>query len=165
MFRSLHGKAVAHYRAGERSADGLFDGGERDFLAGIGLKPIFLFDHAEDFCSRGEPDYDTTLLIAAVRRDYFLTVQKGVWTDERFDIEGLPAREDEFRGIAWLPRIVPKAWGFIVGSLPEDIMYDCGGDRKFLASWRVHPADFLRAAWATNGNIAGLHGFLEQSSQ
>lgn len=161
-FRSLHTKAIARYGEGARSADDLFDAVETEFLAEIGLRPIFLFDHAEDFLGRGEPDYDTTLLIASARRDYFLIVQRGVWTDEEFDVEGLPAREDEFDGIAWLPRIVPKAWGFLVGNLPTDIMYDCGGDRKFLATHGVHPADFLRAAWAEAGNINGLLKFLKQ---
>ncbi len=161
QFRSLHAKAVARFGEGERSADALFDSGETEFLAGIGLRPIFLFDHAEDLCGRGEPDYDTTLLIASARRDYFLNVQRGVWTAEGFDTEGLPARGDEFDGIAWLPRIVPKAWGFLLGNLPPDIMYNCGGDRKFLAEHNVHPADFLRAAWSEGGKIDGLRNFLK----
>ncbi len=162
QFRSLHAKAVDRFGKGERTADDLFDSAETAFLATLGLRPIFLFDHAEDLCGRGAPDYDTSLLIASARRDYFLNVQGGHWTNQGFDVEGLPAREDEYDGIAWLPRIVQKAEGFLSGNLPADIMYFCGGDRKFLAEHDVHPADFLRATWAEEGKIDGLRAFLRK---
>ena len=34
------------------------------------------------------------------------------------------------------------------GEMPSDLMFDCGGDRKFLQSVNHHPADFLRHVWA-----------------
>ena len=49
---------------------------EKSFLASIGLRPINLYDYAEDFVSAAEPDWETFLLIAAARRDYFLFEQK-----------------------------------------------------------------------------------------
>ncbi len=159
-FRSLHAKAVALYGEGERSAEHLFDADETAILKQIGLRPIFLFDHAEDLHGRGEPDYETTLLIASARRDFFLNVQDGGWTEEKFDLQSLPSREDEFDGIAWFPRVAQKAQAFLVGNLPDDIMFNCGGDRKFFSEHEIHPADFLRACWAEGGKVAGLRRFL-----
>jgi len=31
-------------------------------------------------------------------------------------------------------------------------MYCCGGDRKFLRKYSIHPADFLRNVWAAGDN-------------
>ncbi|MGC1480566.1 MAG: hypothetical protein WA771_08675 [Chthoniobacterales bacterium] len=146
-FRPLHSLAVSQYSAGQRDCDTFFAPPQREFLASIGLRPIFLYDHAEDFCGGGDPDYETTLLIASVRRDHFIYLQNGQWSDEAFDLKGLPERKAEFEGIAWLPRILAKARGFLRGNLPPDIMYNCGGDRDFLARHHCHPADFLRAVW------------------
>lgn len=148
-FRELHTVAVDRYRQGLRGADTLFDPSQTEFLASIGLRPIFLYDHAEDLCGGGNPTFETTLLIAAARRDYFLVEQSSVWTEEPFAAETLPARTDELAGIPWLPRILQKARGCLLGNLPPNIMFNCGGDRQFLSRHHCHPADFLRAVWAS----------------
>lgn len=163
-FRELHALAVQRYRLGDRGAANFFDSTQTEFLASIGLHPIFLYDHAEDLCGRGDPTFETTLLIAAARRDYFLVEQESVWTTEPFAVDTLPARTDELDGIAWLPRILQKARGFLIGNLPDDIMFDCGGDRQFLARHQCHPADFLRAVWASGGDDKKIIGYLKSFS-
>jgi hypothetical protein len=32
--------------------------------------------------------------------------------------------------------------------LPTVTMYNCGGDRAFFKAHNIHPAEFLRVAWA-----------------
>jgi len=71
QLHSLYDIAVAKYRDGQRGANHFFDAVETGFLASIGLKPIHLYDYAEDFVGGDEPDWDTVLLIVAARRDYF----------------------------------------------------------------------------------------------
>ncbi len=66
-------------------------------------------------------------------------------------VEALPAKTEEMDGIVWLPRIIQKAMGRLRGELPNDLMYCCGGDRKFFRTHDVHPADFLRMVWAAKG--------------
>lgn len=150
QLRALYDKAVALYRQGQRGAESYFETEEADFLSSIGLKPINVYDFAEDFSRGGEPDWDTFLLIAAARRDYFLAVQHGQPAPEQpFD---LPGRQDELGGIPWLPRITYKAQCFLEGRLRSDVMYCCGGDRGFLRRHNVHAADFLRVVWAAKGD-------------
>ena len=50
------------------------------FLKSIGAKPREIFDYVEDCVAAegSEPTPETALLVAAVRRDYFLVMQKGV---------------------------------------------------------------------------------------
>lgn len=162
-FRHLHTLATRQYQAGQRGADTFFDKSQTQFLASIGLRPIFLYDHAEDFSGGDDPAYETTLLIAAARRDYFLYEQDATWTKKNFDTASLPARAAELEGIPWLPRILQKARGFLNGNLPEDIMYNCGGDRNFLARHGCHPADFLRAVWAAGPDDTKIVEFLKKS--
>lgn len=61
-------------------------------LATIGLKPINVFDYIEDYVNRGEPDWETFLLVAAARRDYFLHEQNGEWSQEMLDSSELPPK-------------------------------------------------------------------------
>jgi hypothetical protein len=42
-------------------------------------------------------------------------------------------------------------------------MYCCGGDRRFLKEHDIHPADFLRAIWASGGDTAKLLAYVQQS--
>ena len=148
--RAIHERAVSNYRDGDRRLDKWFSDAERQFLASIGLEPIHVYDAAEDYVGSGEPDWDTFLLIAAARRDYFLQVQREKPMENC--AAPLPERGAQLGGIPWLPRIIRKARCFLEGSLREDIMYCCGGDRHFLRSHGIHPADFLRAVWASQGD-------------
>lgn len=140
--------AVTKYKEGDREPDNYFDGATLAELAAIGLNKMDVYDFAEDFVKRGEPDFETFLMICEARRDYFLTVQGGKPTGKTIDSGALSPKTKEIEGIAWLPRIIEKAVAKLHGELPAETMYGCGGDRKFLKEHNIHPAEFLRVAWA-----------------
>jgi|GEM_PF-319004 len=140
--------AVAKYEAGNREPDSYFDEATRAELASVGLNTMDIYDYAEDYVSHGEPDFETFLLVCAARRDYFLAVQEGQPSEQVIAPEALPPKDAEIKGVVWLPRIIPKAYAKLKGELPPETMYGCGGDRKFFKANKIHPADFLRAAWA-----------------
>ncbi len=148
--------AVAKYEAGNREPDSYFDAATLAELASIGLNTMDVYDAAEDFVSGGDPDFETFLLVSAARRDYFLTAQEGKASDKVLDSASLPAKTDSAKDIVWLPRIMPKAWAKLRGELPPETMYGCGGDRRFFKENKIHPADFLRAAWAYEDDAAKL---------
>lgn len=147
-FRKIYDRGVQSYRAGNRKASTMFNEEEKSFLASIGCTPQELFDFVEDFVNGGEPDFETVLLMTAVRRDYFLFVQKGKPSSRVIDMNKLPAKSAEVAGIAWLPRLIEKARAKLRGEMPPELMYGCGGDRPFLQGVNVEPADFLRMVWA-----------------
>jgi hypothetical protein len=93
--RELYDKAVDLYRGGNRDLDSYFSADERAWLTSVGLRPINLYDWAEDMVSAGEPDWNTVLLIAAARRDYFLVHQKGVTANTVTEAAELPAKTEE----------------------------------------------------------------------
>ena len=76
----------------------------------------------------------------------------GITKEVPTDSSSLPQKPEELDGIPWLPRIIAKATCFLEGGLCLDIMYGCGGDRRFLKEHDIHPADFLRIVWASGGN-------------
>lgn len=140
--------AVAKYKQGCREVESYFDEATSTELASIGLNAMDVYDYAEDFVTRGEPDFETFLMVSEARRDYFLTVQEGKPSENTLDSSTLPPKTDEVVGIVWLPRIIPKAIAKLRGELPPETMYGCGGDRNFFKENNIHPAEFLRAAWA-----------------
>lgn len=151
-FEELYDLAVKRYAEGIRGADKYFDANQVKFLEGIGSYPQELYDFAEDGVNYGEPDRGTALLIAAVRRDYFLVVQKGKSGGARHEMKEFAAKDDKLEGIVWLPRIIQKAQAKLEGRMPLDMMYGCGGDRAFLKEHDLHPADFLREVWAAKAD-------------
>ena len=146
---TLYEKAVSLYRKGNHDVVSYFTADEQAFLASIGLKPINVYDYAEDWVGSGQPDWDTFLLIAAARRDFFLYEQDGKINPAELNGDELPSRKTALGGIEWLPRIIKKARCFLDGSLCDDVMYCCGGDRGFLQRHDIHPADFLRVVWSS----------------
>ncbi|MGB0258286.1 MAG: DUF5069 domain-containing protein [Coraliomargarita sp.] len=140
--------AVAKYESGHQKPEGFLDEKTLSELSQLGVTLMDVFDYAEDYISGGEPDFETFLMVHEVRRDYFLTTQKGVHSNDRLDSSTLPAKDSELRGIVWLPRIIQKALSKLRGELPPETMYGCGGDRKFLKTNNIHPAEFLRIVWA-----------------
>ena len=76
----------------------------------------------------------------------------GSGSEKRVKVENLPPKDAKLKGIVWLPRVIAKAQARLRGELPDEIMYGCGGDRKFFRTHDVHPADFMRAVWAAKGN-------------
>jgi hypothetical protein len=156
QFRKVYEAASERYGKGEREPQKLFSKTDLEFMASIGCTAQELFDFIDDLARYGEPNYETTLLTTAVRRDYFVLVQNGVPTRKIISMDTLPAKTAEVDGIAWLPRLIEKARIKLRGEMPPDLMYGCGGDRPFLRSMNVELAEFLRLVWVCgdeNGKI------------
>jgi hypothetical protein len=151
-FGKLFTAGVQKYRAGHQKAAGLVDEQGRIFLESIGYTEQEFFDFVEDFAKGEEPTLKTALEIAAVRRDYFLQVQAGRRSLQVISMSDLPSKDAEIEGIGWLPRIIPKAEAKLRGEMPPDLMYGCGGDRKFFRTNGIDPAEFLRQVWRANGS-------------
>lgn len=161
-FRQTYDHAVAQYRAGNRAPTTFFNADQAAFLAGIGHSAQELYDFAEDAIKYGEPSFTDALLIASARRDYFLVVQKGKVTGKPIRVEELPAKDAAVAGFTWLPRIIVKARAKLRGEMPAELMYGCGGDRNFLKSVNIHPADFLRHVWAAGDDDAKMTKFVQR---
>lgn len=151
-FRTIYDKAVRLYGSGGRNAEEFFTKLETTFLASIGCTAQEMFDYAEDAHNYGEPDFDTALMIQLVRRGYLVLVQEGNASKVVLDEASLPAKTDEVNGIAWLPRLMPKARAKLRGELPKSLMYGCGGDRRFFKEHDIHPAEFLQVIWQAGDN-------------
>ena len=89
-----------------------------------------------------------------MRRDFFLSVQKGKPSTAVLVEAALPAKDEKAKGIEWLPRIIPKAKAKLRGELPATLMYCCGGDRRFFKAHDILPAEFLSLVWR-NGDKDG----------
>ena len=152
MFADLFTSSVEKYQSGHHRAKALVDSAENQFLASIGYSEQEFFDFVEDFAKGGEPTLATALSIAEVRRDYFLKEQGGHASSKRVVVSDLPAKDAALDGIAWLPRIIQKAEAKLRGEMPAELMYGCGGDRRFFRTNEIDPADFLREIWKTNGD-------------
>jgi hypothetical protein len=155
-FSDLFAPAVEKYRQGHQKAHGLVDRKGEEFLRSIGYTEQEFFDFVEDFAKGGEPTLPTALAIAAVRRDYFLQEQKGEFSTRRIAMADLPSKDAEVEGIGWLPRLIPKAEAKLRGEMPPELMYGCGGDRKFFRGNGIDPAEFLRQTWKANGDSAKI---------
>ena len=163
-FLDLFDRCSVKYRAGRTDWNGWFNEADAALLKSIGCQPREFFDFVEDFCNyNGQPSAATALLIAAARRDYFLTIQQGVPSTHVVDPSTLPPKPDtSLGGIPWMARITVKARAKLRGEMHPDTMYGCGGDRNFLSEHNAHPADFLRAVWAAGDDdqkvLAWLRG-------
>lgn len=148
-FLELFDRCTTAYRGGNTDFNSYYSREDLGFLESIGYQPREFFDFVEDFVEEGEPTASTALLVAAARRDYFLTVQNGATSDKRLTRDDIPGFGDELEGMTYFPRIIAKAQAKLRGELDPDLMYGCGGDRNFLhKSGGIHPADFLRHVWA-----------------
>jgi hypothetical protein len=150
-FLNLFDRAVAAYRGGEKDYNRHYNSADLAFLGSIGCQPREFFDFVEDFCEEGEPSPSTALLVASVRRDYFLAIQNGSPDPgEIVNRDNIPGFGEELAGLPYFPRILAKAKAKLRGGLDPDLMFGCGGDRAFLErNGGIHPADFLRHVWAT----------------
>ena len=157
LFRALYDKAVRQYASGQRGAETFFTSEETAWLAANGLTAQNIYDYAEDHNGyNGEPGFEHALAIETVRRDYFLNVQQGRASSTRLDEASLPAKTDAVRGIAWLPRLVPKALAKLRGELPPSLMYCCGGDRRFFKERNILPAEFLSLLWRHEQDLGAV---------
>jgi hypothetical protein len=164
-FTDLFEASVKKYRAGHEKAAGLVDAEGGKFLASIGYTEQEFFDFVEDFARGGEPTLETALKIAAVRRDYFLKEQEGTRSRHTIVMADLPSKEAEVEGIGWLPRLIPKAEAKLRGEMPPELMYGCGGDRKFFKTHHVDPAEFLRTVWSAKGNQPKIVAWVKAQSR
>lgn len=149
-FLTLFDRCVASYQGGNRDFETYYSADDLEFLGTIGHKPREFFDFVEDFCDDGEPSASSALMIAAIRRDYFQTVQNSVPPSdgELLTRDDVPTFGDALDGVPYLPRILAKARAKLRGELDPDLMFGCGGDRHFLKKHgNIHPADFLRQVW------------------
>jgi hypothetical protein len=121
----------------------MFEKSDVAFLATIGCTAQELFDFVDDGQRYGEPDFDTTLAVTAIRRDYFLNVMHGQSTGRIATMGSLPAKSAAVDGIAWLPRLIEKARLKLRGEMPDDLMYGCAGDRPFLTEMNMDLPGFL----------------------
>ena len=151
-FRALYEQAVARYSSGQRGAAGFFTAEDVAFLNAHGLTEQHLYDYGEDRHNHGEPDVETALAIECVRRDYFLNVQGGHALTVVLDTATLPPKTAAVRGIAWLPRLIPKTRAKLRGELPASLMFGCGGDRTFFTQHDIFPAEFLSVVWRAGDN-------------
>ena len=131
----------------------MFTSVQSQALSSIGCSAQELFDFVEDAIRYGEPDYETALLVTAVRRDYFLNVLNAIQATCQVDMATLPPKSAQLGGIVWLPRAIEKAKAKLRGEMPPDLMYTCGGDREFFERVKMHPADFLKLVWDTEGDL------------
>jgi predicted dehydrogenase len=163
-FTRLFNASVERYRGGHQKAVGMIDDKGAKFLASIGHTDQEFFDFVEDFAKAGEPTLDSALRIAAVRRDYFLKVQNSTRSTHVISMEELPSKDSTIEGIEWLPRLLSKAEAKLRGEMPPELMYGCGGDRKFFRNNHIDAAEFLRRVWTAKGNHAEIVEWVKASA-
>lgn len=164
LFRELFDRCVERYRSGDTDFNSYYSEDDQAFLGSIGYRPREFFDFVEDFCDEATPSPEAAVLIASVRRDFLKVVQGGETSDSLLSPEVIPEKDAELDGLAWLPRIIAKARAKLRGELDPDTMFSCGGDRAFLRSHDIHPADFLRAVWAAGDNDAKIAVYVRENS-
>ncbi len=155
-FRALYDSAVDRFVSGRRGADTFCSVEEKAWLTTHGLTAQNLYDYAEDHVGYGEPGPDSAVAIEVVRHNYFFSVQQGRASGAVLDVEKMPAKSEAVRGIAWLPRLIPKAKAKLRGELPASLMYCCGGDRSFFKTHDILPAEFLSVVWRLEHDDAAI---------
>jgi hypothetical protein len=157
----LHDKASASYLAGCREPSQILPVEDLEMLAKLGVAPQFLYDAVDDLVRYGEPGKAVFVQLAQMRADHFQTALQGRPPSRIFEERELPLKSAEFQGVSWLPRIIRKAQCFLEGSLCDDIMYGCAGDRSFLKKYNATLPSFLAVVRDTHGDPAQALRFLE----
>ena len=148
-FSDLFARCLQRYQSGDKDYNGYYSETDLELLSSIGYRPREFFDFVEDLCEEATPSATTALLIAAVRRDYFIVEMNCEMREPTVTRDNIPTFGDQTEGFTYLPRILAKARAKLRGELDPDLMFGCGGDRKFLKEHgNIHPADFLRRVWA-----------------
>ncbi len=137
-------KADVLYKEGKRGTANLFEEEDLNFLHSIGHSAQEAYDFVEDWNNYGGPDFETFLMLAGIRRYYFLHTMKAQQADKIVDTVDLPPKTESVRGIVWLPRLIEKARAKLRGEMSDDLMYGCGGDRDFSMAHEIHLADILQ---------------------
>ncbi len=110
----------------------------------------------------GVPSFETTAAISEVRFAYFQEKLGGKPTGRTATMESLPPKTEEVDGVAWLPRLIVKTGLKLRGEMPSDLMFCCGGDRRFFAEHGIAPQDFLKAAWQHENDPASLRKWFQE---
>jgi hypothetical protein len=152
QFRAVYQLGVAAWKGGRRTPSTMFGKEEAPFLASIGCTAQELFDFVDDGQRYGEPDYDTTLAVTEIRRQYFLDELHSQRAGKIRRMEDFPAKSAEVDGIAWLPRLIEKGRAKLRGEMPDDLMFGCGGDRAFFQQFHMKPAEFLKLTWESGSD-------------
>ena len=87
-FTDTFQKSIVKYKEEIRDLDKFFEEIDLSFFKDIGYQPREFFDFVEDYCHVGAPSPETALLIASVRRDFFLVIQKGKWSENQISTTG-----------------------------------------------------------------------------
>ena len=165
QFLDLFRSCLDKFNNGNKDFNSYYTKADLAFLSSIGYKPRELFDFVEDLGAEGSPSESTALLVAAVRRDYFHVVQNQQHSSKELDRNELPTFGDALTGITYLPRVIVKARAKLKGELDPDIMFGCGGDRKFLKDHGNIPmADFLRNVWAAGTDDLKIANYVKNYS-
>ena len=164
-FRQVYDRGVAAWQTGRRSPETMFTHDDAASLATMGCTAQELFDFVDDGQTYGEPDFATTLAVAAIRRDYFLNVMNGQPTGRTASMDDLPAKTFTVDGIAWLPRLIAKARLKLRGEMPADLMYGCGGDRPFLRGMKMDLPGFLKLVWECGEDDRRIVEAVKQSAR
>ena len=166
QFLELFQRCLKQYTSGNTDFTSYYTPEDLLFLASIGYKPRELFDFVEDFGDESVPTESTCLLIAAVRRDHFLVVQDGKPSHKEITRDNLPPFGEKLSDISYLPRIIAKARAKLKGELDPDVMFGCGGDRKFLTDHgNIPAADFLRNVWAAGTDDLKIASYIKSQSK
>ncbi len=164
-FRTLFDKKVGMYKNGIHNALAMFSKEEEAFLRSIGATTQEVFDFVEDWCEDEIPNPEVALAIVKIRRDYFLKEQEGQFSERVRSEKEFPSRGASLAGLEWFPRIVAKAQAKLRGELPPDLMYSCGGDRRFLNTVNVSPVEFLETVREAGDNVEHIVKFVTDRSK
>ena len=164
-FRTLFERKGSAYKNGIQNAEAMFSKEEGVFLRSIGATPQEIFDFVEDWCDAGVPDPETTLALTKIRRDYFFQEQQGQFPEKPISESEFPSRSASLAGLEWFPRIIEKARAKLRGELPPDLMYSCGGDRRFLHKVNIDPVEFLQTVWEAGDNVDQILRFVKDRSK
>lgn len=164
-FQAIYQSTITAFKNGERQVDAMFTEKEEDFLRSLGATTQEVFDFAEDWCNDGEPDLETVLALTRIRRDYFLNDQQGQYSKFVKSPDLFPPREATLAGLEWFPRIIEKAKAKLYGELPPDLMYSCGGDRRFLKKVNVSPVEFLQTIREAGDDVEHIVKFVTERAK
>jgi hypothetical protein len=160
---SLHAEAQESYSKGVRDVSRIVSDENMETLLASGVSPVFLYDCVDDLSRYGEPEMEVFVELAALRILYFRDVLSSKPATEIVPEAALPRKTDAHQGVAWLLRMIRKAQCFLAGSLSQDIMYGCAGDRGFLKEYGASLRDFLVVVRDTAGDPDKVLKFLQSS--
>ena len=155
LFMALFRDSVNRYLSNPGTDVGhFFLPNEVKFLKSIGHQPGEFFAYVRDYAANGVPSPGTLMLIAAVRRSFFLTTMRGINGNAKpVMAHDLPPESEQYHEIPYLPRLIRKAEAKLFGTLVPDVSYGDVKDLEFLrAHGNIHPADFLYIVWNARGD-------------